>query len=132
MKTDRKGKIRLEKSDYRVGNFVFHLEPNHIKVMAISGMISWRIAIDTAIGDLVATGIKQKQDRWLGLYAAANFSQLCVVPNSDFFTKHAELINAQVNEHPQFYGKEKPTDDKAEDDRILQEEKELQEALDNQ
>ncbi len=130
MKTDRKGRIRLERGDYRVGNFVFHHEPNHIKVMAISGMTSWRVSLDTAVGMLVAEGIKQKKDRWLGIYAACNFSQLCVVPDPDFLAKHAELVNAQTEAHPEFYGKEKPTEDKAADDAILKEEKELQEELD--
>jgi len=130
MKTNRKGKIRLQRGDYRVGNFIFHQEPGHIKVAAISGIASWRVSLDTAVGMLVSNGIKEKQDRWLGIYAACVFSQLLVVTDSDFFAKHAELINAQAEAHPEFYGKQKPTDDKAKDDEILKEEKELQEELD--
>lgn len=129
MKTNRKGKIKLERGDYRAGNFIFHIEGNHVKVMSISGMASWRISLDSSVGMLVAEGIKEKQDRWLGIYAASVFSHLLVVPDSDFFVKHAELVNAQTAEHPEFYGKAKPTDDKAEDDEILKEEKELQEEL---
>ncbi len=129
MKTNRKGKIKLERGDYRVGNFVFHTESGHIKVTSTSGMASWRISLDSSVGMLVAEGIKEKQDKWLGIYAASVFSHLLVVPNSDFFVKHAELVNAQTAEHPEFYGKAKPTDDKAEDDEILKEEKELQEEL---
>ena len=130
MKTNRKGKIRLQRGDYRVGNFVFHEEDNHVKVTATSGIASWRISRDTAMGMLVSNGIREKQDRWLGIYAACVFSQLLVVPDSDFFAKHAELINAQAEAHPEFYGKEKPTNDKTADDEILKEEKELQEELD--
>ncbi len=130
MKINKKGQIRLRRGDYRVGNFVFHTENDHIKVAAISGIASWRVSLDTAVGQLVLGGIKEKQDRWLGTYAASVFSQLLVVPDSDFFAKHAELINVQTGAHPEFYGKRKPTDDRAADDEILKEEKELQEELD--
>ena len=129
MKTDRKGRIVLQRGDYRVNNFIFHLEPNHIKVMAISGIVSWRVSLDTSVGMLIANGIKEKQDQWLGIYAACAFSHLCIVPDQKFFEKHSELVNAQVELHPEFYGKAKPTDDKEADDKILQEEKELHEAL---
>lgn len=130
MKTTRKGQIRLQRGDYRVGNFVFHLEGNHVKVTATSGIASWRISLDTSVGMLVTNGIIEKQDRWLGLYAASVFSQLMVVPDSGFFTRHAELVNAQTEAHPEFYGKTRPSDDKAEDDAALKEEQELQEELD--
>ncbi len=129
MKTDRKGRIVLQRGDYRVGNFIFHLEPNHIKVMTVSGIVSWRVSLDTSVGMLVAQGVKEKKDTWLGLYASMNFSQLCLVPDQNFFKKHSVLVNKQVEGHPEFYGKVEPTDDKAEDDKILQEEKELQEEI---
>ena len=70
MKTDRKGRIVLQRGDYRVNNFIFHLEPNHIKVMAISGIVSWRVSLDTSVGMLIANGIKEKQDQWLCIYAS--------------------------------------------------------------
>ncbi len=130
MKTTRKGQIRLQRGDYRVGNFVFHTEPNHVKVTATSGMAAWRVSLDSSAGMLVANGIKEKQDRWLATYAASVFSQLLVVPDPGFFARHAELINAQTEAHPEFYGKTRPTDDKAEDDAALKEEQELQEELD--
>lgn len=130
MKTDKNGHIRLQRGDYRSGNFIFHEENNHIKVSAISGMVSWRISTDTAVGQLIKLALKEKRDRWLGLYAGSVFSQLCVVPDSDYLRKYAELVNAQVLAHPEFYGKTKPTEDKAEDDKILQEEKELQQEID--
>ncbi len=130
MKTDRKGRIRLQRGDYRVGNFVFHTESNHIKVTATSGMASWRVSLDSSAGMLVANGIREKEDRWLGIYAASVFSQLLVVPDPGFFAKHAELVNAQTAAHPEFYGKPRPTDDKAEDGAILKEEEELRKELD--
>lgn len=129
MKTDRKGKIILQRGDYRAGNFVFHREARHIKVSATSGIVSWRIAIDTAVGYLVATAIQEKRDEWLRTYAAMNFSQLCVVPDSDYFTAHSEIVNRQAEKHPEFYGKEKPSENKEEDDKILQEEREMHEAV---
>lgn len=129
MIVNRKGKIRLQHGDYRIGNFIFHEENEHIKVMDIAGIVSWRISTDTSIGMLVKEALKQKSDGWLKSYAASIFSQLCVVPDVPFFVKHAELVNAQTAAHPEYYGKAEPTDDKETDDKILQEEKELQEEL---
>lgn len=129
MKLNKKGQIRLQRGDYRVGNFIFHEEPEHIKCMDISGLVSWRVSADTSVGMLIKMGIKEKHDGWLKGYAASIFSQLCVVPDVPFLVKHAELINAQTAAHPEYYGKPLPTDDKSEDDKILQEEKELQEEL---
>lgn len=129
MKTDKKGRIRLQRGDYRTGNFVFHDEGRFIKVMAISGIVSWRVSTDTSMGMLLLAAIKEKRDTWLHVYAAGMFSQLCVVPDAEFFRKHAELVNAQVEAHPEYYGKEKPTDDKEKDDAVLKEERELHEEL---
>ena len=109
MKTNKKGKVVLQRGDYRVANFIFHEENNFIKVMALSGIVSWRVSLDTS--------------------AASTFSQLCVVPDPAFFAKHAELINAQTEAHPEYYGKPQPTDDKEADDKILQEEREFHEAV---
>lgn len=129
MKSNRKGKVVLQRGDYRVGNFVFHKEPSHIKVTAISGLVSWRVAVETAIGWMLTEALKEKHDNWLHMYASSTFSQLCIVPDQQFWEKHAELVNAQAELHPEYYGKERPTDDKASDDKILQEEKEFQEEV---
>jgi len=129
MKTNSKGKVVLQHGDYRVGNFVFHKEPSHIKVTPISGIVSWRVAVETAIGWMITEALKEKHDNWLHMYASSTFSRLCVVPDQQFFEKHAELVNAQVDLHPEYYGKERPTDDKSADDKILQEEKELAEDM---
>lgn len=131
MKTNKKGVIKLQTGDYRVGNFVFHSEPKFVKVMPVSAIVSWRISTASPAGILVQTAIKEKHDNWLSAYATAVFSQLCVIPDQEFFTRHAELINAQVQNHPEHYGKTAPTDDKKTDDDILQEERELQEQLEN-
>lgn len=129
MKTNRKGQIRLQTGDYRVGNFVFRREPSYILVVATSGIVSWRVSLDLSVGMLLLQAIKEHHDNWLRTYAASTFSQLCVVPDSDFFAKHATIVNAQVEAHPEYYGKQKPTDDKATDDKILQEERELHDQI---
>lgn len=129
MKTNRKGRIVPQGGDYRVGNFVFHKENKFIKVMCTSGIVSWRVSTDLAVGMLLLDAIKEHHDNWLKTYAASTFSQLCVVPDPHFFEKHAKLVNDQVEAHPEYYGKQPPTDDKEKDDQILNEEKELQEAV---
>ena len=129
MKTNRKAQIRLQKGDYRVGNFVFTAEPSYIRVVSVSGIVSWRVSLDLSVGMLILQAIKERHDNWLKTYAASVFSQLSVVPDNPFFIKHSILINEQVEAHPEFYGKQQPTDDKQEDDKILQEEKELHEEI---
>ena len=132
MKTNRKGKVRLQKGDYQVGNFIFHEEAGFIKVMAISGIVSWRVSLATSVGMLASQALHERYDNWLRTYAAMTFSQLCVVPDSQFFEQHAKLVNDQVAKHPEYYGKEQPTESKEEDDKILQEERELAEELEKQ
>ena len=127
MKTDRKGRIVPRRGDYRVANFVFHPENNYVKVMCTSGIVSWRVSADLSVGILILQAIKERRDNWLHTYAASIFSQLCVVPDPHFFEKHAALVNAQVEQHPEYYGKQKPDEDKEKDDQILKEEQELHE-----
>ena len=129
MKTNRKGKIILQKGDYRVGNFVLHEENNFIKVMAISGIVSWKVIADSAIGQMLTMAIRDKLDNWLGIYCAMNFSQLMVVPDQKYFEEHAKLINDQTLKHPEFYGKLAEELSKEEDDKIVEEERELHEAV---
>lgn len=129
MKVNKKGQIVLQKGDYRVNNFIFHEEDNHIKVIAVSGIVSWRVFADSAIGQMILYAIREKLDDWLAIYAAMNFSQLMVVPDHDFFEKHAALVNNQTNSHPEFYGIPAEQPSKEEDDKIVEEEKELHEAI---
>lgn len=129
MKTDKKGKVTLQRGDYRTGNFIFHRESDFIKVMPVSGIASWRVSLDTSVGMLVEMAVKDRHDNWLHTYAASVLSQLCVVPDAAFFAKHADLVNAQAAAHPEYYGKAAPTDSKEEDDKILKEERELQKEL---
>lgn len=129
MKTNKKGKIVLQRKDYRVGNFIFHEENYHVKVMAISSIVSWRIGNDTAIGQMVKIAIKEHHDNWLKTYAAMIFSQLMIVPSGDFFEKHAKLLNDQTAAHPEFYGKSAEQISKEEDDKIVEEERELHDAV---
>lgn len=130
MKVKHNAQIRLQKGDYRVGNFVFTREPSYIRVVSITGIVSWRVSLDLSVGMLVLQAMREHHDNWLRTYASSVFSHLSVVPDNPFFVKHAVLVNEQVSAHPEFYGKAQPTDDKEEDDRILQEERELHETID--
>ncbi len=127
MRIDKNGKVKLQSGDYRTGNFVFHAEPKHIKVTAISGVVSWRVSTDTAVGTMVLKAIGDKNNAWLATYAAMNLSQLCVVPDVPFFVKHAELVNGQTMLHPEFYGVSRKSEH--EDKQIIEEQKELQQAV---
>lgn len=125
MKVTKNYKVRLQHGDYRVANFVFHTEKEHIKVQDINNLSSWRIHNNTAVAYLVKEAIDNKNDNFLHMYAASVFSQLCIVPDLPFFRKHAELLNQQTQQHPEYYGKTQDNNDEKEDGNIIDEERAL-------
>ena len=129
MKTKIKNKVKLQRGDTQIGNFIIHEEKEHIKCTPLNGIISWRIHRGTAIGILLQNALKEKAEGWLKLYLTCTLHSLCTVPDIDFFKSQMEALNAQVEKHPEYYGKEKPTDDKKADDKVLEEEKQLHEEI---
>lgn len=125
-----KGKLKLEKSDVRVGNFVYTDEPDHIKVQDISLTVTHRISKHIAKGQLLSMWLEdpKKNEQNLRNYAALTYNLLCTVPDADFYNDiHGASLRC-VNRHKDLYGlKEDITDE--EDAKIVKEEKELHEAV---
>lgn len=124
------GKIKLDKRDTRVGNFVYTLEDNHIKVQDISLTITHRINRHIAKGQLLEMMLEdpKKYQNDLHNYATLMYNFLCTVPDASLYEDINKAVLACINRHKDVYGiKEDITP--AEDAKILQEEKELHEAV---
>lgn len=124
------GNLKLDKRDVRVGNFVFTLEPNHIKVQDISLTVTHRISRNIARGQLLGMFLAEpeKYERDLRNYAALMFNLLCTVPDAEFYDDIYRASVRCVNRHKDIYGiKDDITED--EDAQIVREERELHAAM---
>lgn len=124
------GKLKLDKRDVRVGNFVYSIEPDHIRVQDISRTITHRISRHIVKGQMLQILLKEpeKHEKALRDYATLMYNLLCVLPDAEFYKEMYEAGLRCVNRHKDIYGiKEDITD--AEDAKIVQEEKELHEAM---
>ena len=124
-----KQKFKINKGDRRVGNFVYHLEKNAVKVSDINGIVSHRISTFTPKGQFVAMAVEQKdKEDWLMAYAVTVFNVLCAVPDATYMEELNKSAKECVERHPDIYGV-KPNIDESEDDKILENEKEVHEAV---
>lgn len=125
-----KGKLKLEKSDVRVGNFVYTDEPDHIKVQDISLTVTHRISKHIAKGQLLSMWLEdpKKNEQSLRNYAALMYNLLCTVPDADFYNDIYSASVRCVNRHKDLYGlKDDITDE--DDAKIVKEEKGLYDAV---
>lgn len=126
------GKIKLDKRDTRVGNFVYTLEENHIKVQDISLTVTHRIHRGIAKAQLLEMMLEdpKKYETDLHNYATLIYNFLCTVPDATLYDDLNKAVLACINRHKDVYGiKEDITP--AEDAKILQEEKEMHEAVED-
>jgi hypothetical protein len=126
------GKVYLDKKrDTRVGNFVYTIEPEHIKVQDISAVATHRISRRVPKGQLLMMFLKdpKEHERSLHNYAAIMFNTLCTVPDAQFYQEMYDASIACVNRHKDIYGL-KDDISAAEDAKIVQEERDLQAAAD--
>lgn len=126
-----KPKFKINKGDRRVGNFVYHLENNAVKVSDINGIVSHRISTFTPKGQFVAMAVEQKdKEDWLMAYAVTVFNVLSCVPDATFMEELNKSAKDCVERHPDIYGV-KPGIDKTDDDKILENEKEVHDAVES-
>lgn len=124
------GKIKLDKRDVRVGNFIFTREPEHIKVQDISGMVSCRYHMGGLKWKYLNLLLEesQKNFKFLQNEAVLMSNFLLVVPDMEFYEEVNKAIIDCINRHPNFYDIKEDISQK-EDDKILTEEKTLYEAM---
>lgn len=126
-------KFKISPNDIRVGNFVYHDEPNHIKISDIQGNVTHRISKFIAKGQILMAAMQNSkedegQKKYLENYAVVTFNFLSAVPDSKLFEEVLQSTVDCINRHKDIYGiKEDIT--KKEDDQILAKEKALNEAM---
>lgn len=126
------GKIKLDKRDIRVGNFVYTMEPEHIKVQDISLTITHRIHRGIAKAQLIEMMLEdpKKYQNELHNYATIMYNLLCTAPDATFYEDISKAVLDCVNRHKDVYGiKDNITPE--ENAQILQEERELHEAVED-
>ena len=127
MKVTKKGKVKLETGDRRVGNFVYHREKAHYKLQDIGGLFSVRVSNALMAGVMISEVMDDGGEAFLGNYAATVYNFACCVPDVEFLGAVNAAVRDCINRHKDLYGlKEDITDE--EDAKILREEFELHEA----
>ena len=126
-----KQKFKINKGDRRVGNFVYHLERDAVKVSDINGIVSHRISTFTPKGQFVAMAVEQKdKEDWLMAYAVTVFNVLSCVPDATFMEELNKSAKDCIERHPDIYGIKKDIS-KEEDDKVVADQKELHEAVES-
>lgn len=126
----KKNRIKLQRGDVQVGNFVFHAEKEHYKVQDINGVFSLRLYGSMPAAMMMRTALSDTQgnENFLHGYAAVMYNVLSCVPDEEYLKAINEAAVACVNRHKEFYGiKDDVTAE--EDAAIVKEEKELDEAV---
>lgn len=113
----KKGKVKLESGDIRVGNFVFHPEKHHVKMCDVNDTISFRISVFTTNGRMLKMAMDGKKLDALQNYAIVMYNALGVAFDN---TLLEDLNNAAIScmeRHKDLYGiEDKPSDEKNEKD----------------
>lgn len=129
MKRNRKGEVRLGRNEYRCGNFVVTAERYRVSVTDVNARIKWSIPITNPSGWLLGEAVRRKADEYITAYGTVIYTLLQTPPDGKFLQDVIDLCTAHIQAHPEYIGKERPTDDKAADDAILGEEEALQQEL---
>ena len=128
----KKGNVKLQRGDVRVGNFIFHSERDHYKLTDINGVFSLRVSGYTTIGVMMRAALDDPKgnETFLHNYAAVMYNALSSVPDMEFLATVNDAAVASVDRHKGMYGIEDGISENA-DAQILQEEKELEETMED-
>ena len=103
----RNGKVKLEKGDICVGNFVLSVEEQHIKVCDLNKFFILRFRRSMPVGawllHLIRMGDAGRDS--IKTYIAVLWSALSVVPDDDYLQDLIGAAKAGLSRHPEWYGK---------------------------
>lgn len=130
MKVLKDNKLRLDKNERRIGNFVIRDEDHHIKVMDINQLFTHRASKQTPVGlflkqafdDLTAGD--ERTGRGLGNWLAVIFTAFSVVPDVEWLNAAMDASEACMKRHPEAYGM-RPDGTDAENDEAAREVQEM-------
>ena len=112
---NKNGKIKLEKGDIRVGNFVLSVESQHIKVQDLNKFFTLRINKRMPVGiwlDNMVNMARADENavNSLKTYIAVLWSVLSVVPDNEYMQDLIKAAQSGLARHPDWYGKKENGD----------------------
>lgn len=135
MKTDKNGNLILTGVDTRIGNFVYSNHSQYVSLADIGSLMTFRISKDTLCGRALADRLKEFKksgsDNYLTYFAVMMFKTSLCVYDVDGFLGLSREVDACIERHPDLYGGTKEPLSDEEDAKIVEEEKELHEAVES-
>lgn len=132
MRILKDNKLRLDKNERRIGNFVIKNEKSHVKVMDINQVFTHRADKRVPIGMFLAQCYEalekdESTGRGLGNWLAVIFTAFSVVPDVEWLNAVMSASEACMKRHPEAYGMPKDEPTQEEDERAAAEVKEMTE-----
>ena len=109
MKVSKKGAVKLESGEIRVGNFFIKREEAHMKIQDLNGVFSFRADRRMAIGiwlENMWDGARGDENavNTLKTYIATMWTLFSVVPDDGYVSDALTMADAALNRHPEWYG----------------------------
>jgi len=114
MRVTKKGNVKLEADEVRVGNFFVKREDEHIKIQDINAIFSHRVNRRMPIGVWLENmwerahhggdGDRDAATRTLHAYIATMWSFFSVAPDDEFVNDALSVSRAALERHPEWYG----------------------------
>jgi len=129
----RKGKLKLDSNEKRVGNFVLRKEADYMKICDISRVFIYSISRRKAVGLFLSQSYDSFTDehvsKGLESYIAVLFAVYSTVPDIDFLKECYASSESCINRHPEAYGRPSVASEAADADAVesVKEMKELEE-----
>lgn len=93
MRIRKDGTLALQKGERRAGNFVVALQETHVRITAVSGVFSMRIARHIQMGAMLAEAYASGDEKTLHLLCSWLFKVGCIVPDTQAMAAVTEIYN---------------------------------------
>lgn len=93
MRIRKDGTLALQKGERRAGNFVVALQDTHVRITAVSGVFSVRIARHIQMGAMLAEAYASSDEKTLHLLCSWLFKVGCIVPDTQAMAAVTEIYN---------------------------------------
>ena len=110
MKVTKKGIVKLDRNEVRVGNFFVKREDDHMKIVDLNEVFSFRANRRMAIGIwLENTWVRAMRGDEVGIntlktYIATMWSVFSVAPDDDYIQDALTMAQDALGRHPEWYG----------------------------
>lgn len=93
MRIRKDGTVALQKGERRAGNFVVALQETHVRMTAVSGVFSMRIARHIQMGAMLAEAYASGDEKTLHLLCSWLFKVGCIVPDTQAMAAVTEIYS---------------------------------------